>query len=57
MAQRFLKDGASKAHRALFSQMVPITRLFKTYLETPQMRATYSEAEALLLFEPNATPF
>jgi hypothetical protein len=57
VAQRFLKDGASKAHRALFSQMVPITRLFMTYLETPQMRATYSEAEVLLLLEPNASPF
>ncbi|MBO9406170.1 hypothetical protein J7399_01920 [Shimia sp. R9_1] len=57
VAQRFLKDGATKAHSALLSQHVPVTRLFMTHLETPQMRAPHTEAEALLLFDPNASPF
>ncbi len=57
VALRFLKDGEAKPHRALHWQRVPVTRLFMTYLETPQMRAPYAEHEALLLFDAKATPF
>ncbi|MBO9472755.1 hypothetical protein J7413_04310 [Shimia sp. R10_1] len=57
VAQRFLNDGATKAHRALLTQQVPVHRLFMTHLETSQMRAPYDEAEALLLCDPAAHIF
>ncbi len=51
-ALRFLKAGQSKRHAARYWQHVPVTRLFMTHLETPQMRSLYSEHEALLLSAP-----
>ncbi|HXD53447.1 MAG TPA: hypothetical protein VN618_01710 [Solirubrobacteraceae bacterium] len=36
---------------------VPVSRLFMTFLETPEMNAPYREAEALLIARPGADPF
>jgi hypothetical protein len=57
VALRFLKNGQSKRHAALYWQQVPITRVFMTHLETPQMRNLYNEREALLLSAPAAPLF
>ena len=57
VALRFLKDGHSKRHAALYWQHVPVTRLFMTHLETPQMRRRYEESEALLLWDQHARLF
>ncbi|WP_294230700.1 hypothetical protein [uncultured Shimia sp.] len=57
VALRFLKDGQSKRHAALYWQQVPVTRLFMTHLETPQMRGLYDEREALLLSAPSGPLF
>ncbi len=57
VALRFLKDGQTKRHAALYWQHVPVTRLFITYLETPQMRGLYEEREALLLWDQHARLF
>lgn len=56
-ALRFLKAGQSKRHAALYWQHVPVTRLFMTHLETPQMRSLYNEHEALLLSAPAGSLF
>lgn len=52
IALRFLKNGQAKRHAALYWQRVPITRVFMTHLETPQMRSLYKEHQALLLSAP-----
>ncbi|MBO9478962.1 hypothetical protein J7382_15550 [Shimia sp. R11_0] len=57
VAQRLYDSAAGIAHRALQVDTIPITRLFMTYLETPQMRAPYEEAEALLLHDDTAALF
>ncbi len=57
VALRFLNDGQSKRHAALYWQNVPVTRLFMSYLETPQMRGRYEEHEALLLWDKNTRLF
>ncbi|MEC8195592.1 MAG: hypothetical protein VX228_04545 [Pseudomonadota bacterium] len=51
-ALRFLKQGQAKRHATLYWQQVPVTRVFMTHLETPQMRSLYKEHEALLLSAP-----
>lgn len=57
VALRFLNDGRAKRHAALYWQHVPVTRLFMTHLETPQMRGLYDEREALLLSPPKGPLF
>ncbi|WP_299419130.1 hypothetical protein [uncultured Shimia sp.] len=57
VALRFLKAGQAKRHAALYWQHVPVTRLFMTHLETPQMRGLYDEHEALLLSAPSGPLF
>ncbi|SMP14807.1 hypothetical protein [Shimia sagamensis] len=57
VALRFLKAGQAKRHAALYWQHVPVTRLFMTHLETPQMRGLYDEREALLLSAPQGPLF
>ena len=57
VALRFLNDGQVKRHAALYWQYVPITRVFMTHLETPQMRTLYNEHEALLLSAPSGPLF
>lgn len=52
VALRFLKQGQAKRHAALYWQQVPVTRVFMTHLEAPQMRSLYNEHEALLLSTP-----
>ena len=36
---------------------VPVERVFMTYYETAEMNGVYREAEAVLLFDPDAAPF
>ena len=49
--------GGEDASRALLRQVVPVERLFMTYLETAAMNDRFREAEAVLLFEPGAWAF
>lgn len=55
VALAHLRSGAE--FTSIASGSVPVSRLFMTFLETPEMNAPYREAEALLIAGPGADPF
>lgn len=53
VARAHYDGGGTDATRVLVQQIVPVERLFMTYLETAAMNAIFLEAEAVLLAQPD----
>jgi hypothetical protein len=57
VARAHFEGGPATQTAVLWRQVVPITRLFMTFVETPAMNRRFNEAEAVLIGEPGNRAF
>lgn len=52
MAESIAGRGSATSVTVVYGQVVPVERVFMTFLETGQLGQVYREAEAILLADP-----
>jgi hypothetical protein len=57
VAEAHFEGGPSTRAAAMWRQLVPVERMFMTFLETPAMNQSFLEAEAVLVGDPAAPAF
>jgi len=57
VAQEHFAGGPTSRTAVLWRQVLPVTRLFMTFIETPAMNGRFREAEAILVADPSNVAF